>query len=660
MQHLSIDLETYSSVDLKKAGLFKYIESPDFQILLFAYSLDGGPVDVVDLAVGEKLPPWLASALTDQAFVKHAYNAMFEWACLSAAYSFDLPIEQWRCTMVHGLYCGYTAGLEATGKALGLPSDKQKLKTGKALIRYFCVPCKPTQTNGGRERNLPWHDPEKWRLFKEYNAQDVATEMAVEQKLAAFPVPDFVQKEWETDIKINARGVAVDTILVQAALEIGYEARSALIEEATQITRLENPNSIRQLKEWLETETGENVPSLNKEVVATLLICEDNSDEVRRVLAIRQEMGKTSVKKYDAMDAAVCADGRIRGLLQFYGANRTGRWAGRLVQVHNLPRMYLEPIPLARELLAQKQADALRLVYGSLSNTLSQLIRTCLVAKSGCVLVDADFSSIEARIISWLAGEEWRLEVFRTHGKIYEASAAQMFGVPIEKIVKGNPEYELRQKGKVAELALGYQGGPPALINSGALKLGLTEAELPDIVARWREANRRIRDLWHTVGNTAVTVVSNGGYAHVGPLLLTREFDYNSGADNLTVLLPSGRKLYYVNPAITTNRWGRPAVNYLGMDQNTKRWGRVETHGGKLVENITQAIARDCLAVAVERLDAAGYNIVMHVHDEVVIEIDAASADLDAVTRIMAEPMPWAPDLPLGADGWVGAYYRKD
>ena len=667
MHHLSIDLETYSSVDLKKAGLFKYIESPDFQILLFAYSLDGGPVEVVDLAVEErkrplqeKLPPWLASALTDPAYVKHAYNAMFEWACLSAACSFFLPVEQWRCTMVHGLYCGYTAGLEATGKALGLPSDKQKLSAGKALIRYFCVPCKPTQTNGGRERNYPWHDPEKWRLFKEYNAQDVATEIAVEQKLAAFPVPDFVQKEWETDIKINARGVAVDTILVRSALEIGYEARSSLIEEAMQITGLENPNSIGQLKEWLEIETGENLPSLNKEAVATLLCRKDNSDDVQRVLAIRQELGKTSIKKYDAMDAAVCDDGRIRGLLQFYGANRTGRWAGRLVQVHNLPRMYLEPLPLARELLAKKQTDALRLVYGSLADTLSQLIRTCFVAESGCVLVDADFSSIEARIISWLAGEEWRLEVFRTHGKIYEASAAQMFGVSIEKIVKGNPEYELRQKGKIAELALGYQGGPAALINAGALKLGLTEAELPDIVARWREANRRIRDLWYALGAAAIAVVSNGSSAQVGPIRLSREFNYNAGVDNLAIQLPSGRKLYYISPALGTNQWGRPAVSYLGMEQNSKRWGRVDTHGGKLVENVVQAIARDCLAVAVERLDAAGYDLVMHVHDEIVIEAYAASADLDAVVRIMTEPIPWAPDLPLGADGWVGAYYRKD
>ncbi|GHU97039.1 hypothetical protein FACS1894208_12300 [Clostridia bacterium] len=471
MRHLSIDLETYSSVDLKKSGAFKYIESPDFQILLFAYSLDGEPVQLVDLATGEQLPPWLTTAISDPAYIKHAYNASFEWGCLSK-YLGALPAEQWRCTMFHGLYCGYTAGLDATGKALGLESDKQKLNSGKALIRYFCVPCKPTKTNGGRVRNFPHHDPDRWRLFKDYCKQDVVTEMEIERRLAAFPVPDSIQREWETDLRINARGVAVDMNLVKSALSIGAKVRTDLTAEAMRISGLGNPNSVKQLRNWLGGEMDEEVASLNKETVSHLLNRDGNSDIVQRMLEIRQELGKTSTKKYDAIEAAVCADGRVRGLLQFYGANRTGRWAGRLVQVQNLPRTYTEPLSLARELVITEQPDALRYIYGSIPDTLSQLIRTTFTASPGHVLVDADFSAIEARVISWLAGEQWRLDVFRTHGKIYEASASQMFGVPLELIKKGNPEYALRQKGKVAELALGYQGSTGALIKMGAFDMG--------------------------------------------------------------------------------------------------------------------------------------------------------------------------------------------
>ena len=658
-RHLSIDLETYSSVDIKKSGAFKYIESPDFQILLFAYSLDGEPVQLVDLATGEQLPPWLVAALNDPGYIKHAYNAAFEWGCLSKYFG-ALPVEQWRCTMFHGLYCGYTAGLDATGKALGLAADKQKLNSGKALIRYFCVPCRPTKTNGGRTRNLPQHDPDRWRLFKEYCKQDVVTEMEIEKRLAAFPVPDFVQKEWETDLRINARGVAVDMRLVKGALTMGYNARAAFTEEAMRISGLNNPNSVKQLRGWLGEELDEDVPSLNKETVAHLLNRDDNSDAVQRMLEIRQELGKTSTKKYDAIEAAVCADGRVRGLLQFYGANRTGRWAGRRVQVQNLPRTYTEPLPLARELVINNQPDALRYVYGSIPDTLSQLIRTTFIASPGHTLVDADFSAIEARVISWLAGEQWRLDVFRTHGKIYEASASQMFGVPIEKIAKGNPEYALRQKGKVAELALGYQGSTGALIKMGAFDMGLTEEELPDIVARWREANRRIRDLWYAMENAAVKVISEGGSVGVGRVLLSREFDYSTGTDCMTILLPSGRKLYYIKPQIGVNQWDKPSITYMGMEQATKRWGMVETYGGKLVENCVQAIARDCLACAIERLEAAGLPVVFHVHDEVVIELPTALADLKAVVQIMSAPMPWAADLPLSADGWTGDFFRKD
>lgn len=662
MHHLSIDLETFSSVPLAKAGAQKYIASPDFEILLFAYSVDGAPVEVIDLARGEYLPPWLVEAITSPEYIKHAYNAPFEWGCLSKFMGY-LPPSQWRCTMFHGLYCGYTAGLDATGRALGLPEDRRKSNTGKALIRYFCMPCNPSKANGGRTRNLPQHDPQKWELFKEYNRQDVVTEMEIERRLSAFPVPDWVQKQWETDLTINARGVAVDMDFVHGALYLGNTVRTSLMKEAAEVSKLDNPNSVAQLTGWLQKEMDEELTDLRKDTVARLLGKEGNSPQVQRMLEIRQELGKTSTKKYDAIEAAVCPDGRVRGLLQFYGANRTGRWAGRLVQVQNLPRTYTEPLPLARDLVRQKSLDALRLIYGSVPDTLSQLIRTAFVAPDGHVLIDADFSAIEARVISWLAGEQWRLEVFRTHGKIYEASASQMFGVPIELIKKGNPEYSLRQKGKVAELALGYQGSTGALINMGALDMGIPEADLPDIVTRWRDANSRIRDLWYTMDSAAVQVISSGGTVGVRNLLLSREFDCNQGTDVFTILLPSGRKLYYVSPSLGQNQWGNPSIAYMGMDQKTKRWKAIETYGGKLVENCVQAIARDCLADAIERLEAAGLPVVFHVHDEVVIDATPfADPDtmLEKVVNIMREPISWAPDLPLNADGWVGNFFRKD
>ena len=662
MHHLSIDLETYSSVPLAKAGAQKYIQSPDFQILLFAYSVDGAPVEIIDLARGEYLPPWLVQAITSPDYIKHAYNAPFEWGCLSKFLG-ALPPSQWRCTMFHGLYCGYTAGLEATGKALGLPEDKKKLNTGKALIRYFCVPCKPSKANGQRTRNLPHHDPAKWELFREYCRQDVVTEMEIERRLSAFPVPDFVQKQWETDLIINARGVAVDMELVGGALSLGATVRQNLMTEAMQLSGLNNPNSVAQLTEWLQEETGEEPADLRKDTVARRLKEDNNSAKVRRMLEIRQELGKTSTKKYDAIEAAVCADGRVRGLLQFYGANRTGRWAGRLVQVQNLPRTYTEPLDLARDMVQRRNLDGLRAVYGSVPDTLSQLIRTAFIAPEGHVFIDADFSAIEARVISWLAGEQWRLEVFRTHGKIYEASASQMFGVPLEHIKKGRPEYALRQKGKVAELALGYQGSTGALIAMGALDMGIPEADLPDIVSRWREANKRIRDLWYAMDNAAIQVITQGGTVGLNGLMLSREYDCNQGTDCMTITLPSGRKLYYVSPGIGQNQWDKPSIAYMGMDQKTKRWKRIETYGGKLVENCVQAIARDCLADTIERLEAAGLPVIFHVHDEVVIDITPwADNDtmLDLVCSIMRTPISWAPDLPLNADGWVGRYFRKD
>lgn len=660
LHHLSIDLETYSSVPIAKAGAYKYVQSPDFEILLFAYSVDGEPVQIVDLAQGEILPDWLYRSITDPAFIKHAYNAAFEWYCLSKFCGLLLPVEQWRDTMLHGLYCGYTASLDATGKALGLPAEKQKLSMGKALIRYFCVPCNPTQANGGRTRNLPKHDPDKWELFKTYCRGDVTTEMEIERRLSNFPVPDAVEKQWQTDLIINARGVAVDMSMVQGALHIGDSTREQLMAEATELTGLENPNSIQQLMGWLEPRVDDMVTDLRKETVATMLENGTAKDEAARVLEIRQELGKTSTKKYDAIEAAVCSDGRVRGLLQFYGANRTGRWAGRLVQVQNLPRTYIGQLPLAREAVRNKEADKLRLLYGSIPDTLSQLIRTSFVASPGNKLVDADFSAIEARVISWLAGEQWRLEVFRTHGKIYEASASQMFGVPIEKIKKGNPEYALRQKGKVAELALGYQGSSGALVAMGALKMGIPESDLPDIVSRWRESNRRIVDLWYSLESAAVSVIESGSPAGVRNLILMREIDPANGLDYLTITLPSKRKLYYAHPSLTTNEWNKPSILYYGSNQTTKQWSQLETYGGKLVENVVQAIARDCLAVAIEHLEAAGFPVVFHVHDEVVIDIPEDKANLDEVVRLMTPPIPWAPDLPLNADGWIGDFFKKD
>lgn len=671
LHHLSIDLETYSEVSIGKAGSYRYILDPSFEILLFAYSLDGMPVEVIDVASGQVIPLWLKNALKNPLYIKHAYNAAFEWFALSK-YLGQLPPDQWRDTMLHALYCGYPASLDAAGKAMGLPEDKKKLATGKALIRYFCVPCKPSNANGNRTRNLPQHDPAKWTLFKEYNGQDVVTEMEIDRRLSAFPVPAFVQKQWETDLLMNARGVAADMEMVSGALVIGATVKSQLMGEARQLSGLDNPNSIKQLAQWLTdaTDSDAEITSVTKETVATMLK-QPQPANVQRMLEIRQELGKTSTKKYDALETCIADDGRVRGLLQFYGANRTGRWAGRLVQVQNLPRTYTHPLPPARQLVKDRNIDGLRLMYGSINDTLSQLIRTAFVATPGNVLIDADFSAIEARVISWLAGQEWRLEVFRTHGKIYEASASQMFHVPIEKIKKGNPEYALRQRGKVAELALGYQGGVSAMrrMDTGHNLDDLSDDEVKGIVDRWRETNSMIRDLWNIVDSAAVTVITNGGAQTIrsettdAVITLACELDVITGTRYMTILLPSGRKLYYPSPEIGVNRWGNPSVSYMGQNQTTKRWEKVETYGGKLVENIVQAIARDCLAIAIENLEAQGLHVVFHIHDEVVIDTPAwADEDtmLETVTKIMTKPIPWAQMLPLNADGWVDKFFKKD
>ena len=671
IHHLSIDLETYSSAPIGKTGAWKYIESPDFEILLLAYSLDGAPVEVVDLASGEAVPEWLIKALRDPAYIKHAYNAHFEYGCFQRVYGGMIP-SQWRCTMFHGLYCGYTAGLDATGKALGLPADKQKLATGKALIRYFCQPCKATKSNGGRTRNMPEDAPEKWAQFVEYNKQDVVTEMEIERRLSLTPVPSWVQHQWEVDLEINERGVAVDQDLVKGALYIGDITRRRLMDEATRITELDNPNSVQQMLQWLNKEMDtDSVTDLRKDTVAKMLSSNslDNQD-VRRILEIRQELAKTSTKKYDAIESCVCSDDRVRGLLQFYGANRTGRWAGRLVQVQNLPRTYTQNLDLARDLVKRREASTLNVIYGSVPDTLSQLIRTAFVATPGNVLIDADFSAIEARVISWLAGEQWRIQAFEDGKDIYCESASQMFGVPV---VKHGVNGHLRAKGKIAELALGYQGGTGALINMGALDMGLTEEELPEIVTRWRDANSRIRNLWYSMDEKARKVIAFGGTEtisikqadpRVGACLtLAREYDKAQGVQKLVITLPSGRQLFYINPAIGQNRFGSESILYYGVDQTTKQWKPIETYGGKLVENCVQAIARDCLAYVLDRLAAAELHVVFHVHDEVVIDspvFDTPANMLKKVENIMRQPPVWAAGLPLNADGWVGNYFTKD
>lgn len=657
--HLSIDIETRSSVDIGKAGAYKYAQSPDFSILLFAYKWNDNPVEIVDLAQGECIPEWITRALQDPSVVKHAYNAAFEWYCLKRA-GFNTPLEQWRCTMVHGLYCGYTAGLDATGKAIGLPQDKQKLAIGKALIRYFCVPCKATKTNGGRPWNQPWHDKDKWELFKEYCRQDVVTENEILQRLDRFPMPQEEEELWQMDVRMNAYGVRVDSALIAGALYIDGISSQKLTDEAVGITGLKNPNSGAQLLPWLNSRMEKPIEDIQKATIEELL---DNGTglpkNVRRMLEIRQQLGKTSIKKYVAMDDARCADERVRGLTQYYGANRTGRWAGRMVQLQNLPRNYLSTLDYARKLVKQKNYNGLKLLYGNVPDTLSQLIRTAFIPSEGHKFVVADFSAIEARVIAWLAGEQWVNEVFATHGKIYEATASQMFGVPVERIAKGNPEYSLRQKGKVATLALGYQGGEAALIRMGALDMGLAEEELPDIKNRWRQANPRIVDLWYAIDRAAVQTVQTAQPQGIKSLIFALEGDLLFGQSFLTIRLPAGRKLFYPKPFLKENKFDRPAVHYYTVGQNTRKWEVDSTYGGKLTENIVQAIARDCLAETLRRIEARGLQVVFHVHDEVIIDAPM-EVTVEEICDLMAEPIPWAPGLILKGAGFESNYYMKD
>lgn len=651
MRELSIDIETYSSVDIKSAGAYKYVQSNDFEILLFAYAFDNDPVKIIDLT-REQLPSELVAALSNKDIIKTAYNAMFEWYALNKFY--NSPLSQWKCTMAKGLYAGYPAGLDAIGKALGLNADKKKLAAGKALIRYFCMPCNPTKSNGGRTRNLPHHEPEKWELFKEYCIRDVVAEREIKDKLNWVMFPESEQQLWEIDTALNARGVHIDKELVEGAINLHDSVVEELMLKAKEITNLDNPNSVSQLKTWISTEINTELNSLSKSDIPELLEnC--SSDKVKEVLEIRQELGKTSVKKFQAMDNALCSDGRVRGLLQYYGANRTGRWAGRLVQVQNLPRNYMQELDVARKLVKSKNLAMVRALWGNVPDTISQLVRTAFIPKPGYKFIVADYSAIEARVISWLAEEEWRLNVFETHGKIYEACASQMFHVPIDKITKGNPEYELRQKGKVAELALGYQGGTGALIKMGALNMGLKEAELPDIVNRWRNSNRKIVKLWTVVEGYATTRLKCDMN-----LYLQKNIYFKKENGSLVIKLPSGRSLYYVDAKLTPGEY-KEQVTYKGLNQTTKKWEDTATYGGKLVENIVQAIARDCLACAIKNLVAEGYYPVMHIHDEVICEVpDTNEYTIDKAIEIMCRPVEWAKGLPLNADGFESYYYKKE
>ena len=675
MSTLRIDLETYSDVDLRKCGVHKYVESDNFQIMLFAYAYGDSTVNVVDLMAGEQIPQHVLRDLENKDTIKAAYNAAFEIACLSKHLGRQLDVSQWRCTSVHALYLGLPGNLSDVGKVIGLAPDQAKLSSGYALIRYFCIPCKPTIKNGGRLRNLPVHDPAKWELFKTYAQRDVETERAIALRLAKFPVPDVEWKLWFLDQRMNTRGIMVDEQLLHAAIELDLIIRDRLIAEAIKITGLNNPNSRSQLIDWLQEEEEIEIEALTKKTVPVLLK-NTQSDTVRRVLEIRQELAKTSVSKYHAMDRAMCFDGRIRGLIQFYGANRTGRWAGRLVQVQNLPQNKLKDLDLARELVKLGCFSDIEVLFGNVPDTLSQLIRTAFVAPNGWRFIVVDFSAIEARVIAWLAWCQWRLDVFATHGMIYEASASQMFKVGIETIQyigedgkkhKGE-NYVLRQKGKISELALGYQGAEGALKTMGALEMGLTEDELGPIKDAWRKANPEIASfdkeapgLWVRSQDAAIKAVKEkttvamdvaGGRAKL-------IFKWESGF--LSIELPSGRKLFYVKPQIGQDeKYGRDCLTYEGMDQKTKKWTRLNTYGGKLIENITQAIARDCLREAMLAIDGMKYHQLMTVHDEAVIEMPYGSGSLQEVEEIMARPIAWAPDLQLRGDGFETNYYMKE
>lgn len=646
MKNISIDIETYSDQNLAKTGVYRYCESKNFELLLFAYSVDSEPVKVVDLANGEKIPDEILSALTDDSVTKWAFNAAFERICLSRFLGFPtgeyLNPKGWRCSMVWAATMGLPLSLEGVGTVLGL--EKQKLTEGKELIKYFCQPCIATKTNGGRTRNLPIHAPDKWEMFKKYNIRDVETEMGIQHKLRKFPVHDEVWTEYHIDQEINDRGVGLDMVLVRQAIEMDNRSREELTAAIKNITKLENPNSVLQMKRWL-SDNGVETDSLDKKAIAELL--KNAPDKLASVLILRQRLAKSSVRKYQAMEKTVCADGRARGMFQFYGANRTGRFSGRNIQLQNLPQNHLPDLADARALVRSGDFDAVSLLYEDVPDTLSQLIRTAFIPREGTQFLVADFSAIEARVIAWLAGEKWRQEVFAKGGDIYCASASQMFKVPVEKHgVNGH----LRQKGKIAELALGYDGSVGALKAMGALDMGLSEDELLQLVDAWRQSNPHIVNLWWTVDRAAMEAVK---YKHTTTAYgLT--FSCRSGM--LFTTLPSGRKLAYVKPKVGTNKFGGSCITYEGVG-STKKWERLDSYGPKLVENIVQATARDILCYAMKNL--RDYSIVMHIHDEVVIEAKQGTT-LSEVCKIMSEAPPWAKGLLLRADGYETDFYKKD
>ena len=643
MKKLSIDLETYSSVDLGKSGVYKYAESEDFEILLFAYSIDDGEVKVIDLASGEIIPEEILSALSDESVEKWAFNANFERVCLSRFLGKRLKPQGWYCTMIWSAYLGLPLSLEKVGEVLKL--DKQKMNEGKALIRYFSIPCKPTKTNGMRTRNLPHHDLEKWSTFKEYNQRDVETEMAIKKKLSAFPMPHSEWKNYWIDQNINNRGILIDEVLVDSAIKFDEILRDENMDRAIELTGLENPNSPLQLKEWLNRK-GLEIDSLAKKDVESAL--KNAEGDIKEVLELRQELSKSSVRKYDAMKNVKGKDNRARGLIQFYGANRTGRYSGRLIQVQNLRRNNLKDLDLARSLVKNRDYETMEILYESPSDILSQLIRTAFIAKEGTRFIISDFSAIEARVLAWLAEEQWVLEAFENGEDIYCRTASRMFGVPVEKHgVNGH----LRQKGKIATLACGYQGALGALKAMGGIEMGLSEDELQSIVDSWREANPNIVSLWWDIDSVVKRVVktrSKEGYKNL-------VISYEKGI--LFIQLPSKRRLAYPKAKIGMNRFGGESIVYEGIVVGNK-WDKTESYGGKFVENIVQAIARDILAEAMMRIENEGFNIVMHIHDEVVIESDSSS--IEEINEIMSLVPSWAPGLILDADGFESEFYKKD
>ena len=645
MKKLSIDIETFSDIDLIKCGVYKYADSPAFEILLFAYSIDDGEINIIDLVNGEELPEEIAEAIKSDTVIKTAFNAQFDRVCLSKHLGILLDPSSWYCTAVQAAELSLPSSLADVGAALGL--ERQKMTEGKELIKYFCVSCKPTKSNGGRTRNMPGDAPEKWALFKEYCKRDVDVERQIAKKLEMYPISESEHRLYVLDQRINDRGVLVDLSLAQQAIKINSIQTAVATEQAYTLTGLENPNSVAQLKAWL-TENGVEIESLSKKAVAAL--ADETDGDIQEMLHLRLLMSKTSVKKYEAVMRSVCKDNRVRGMMRFCGASRTGRWSGNILQPQNLPQNHLPDLTLARDIVKDGDFEMLDMTFGNVPNVLSELIRTVLIPKSKYRFIVADFSAIEARVLSWLAGEQWRLDTFRNGGDIYCASASRMFRVPVEKHgVNGH----LRQKGKISELACGYGGSVGALKNMGAVEMGVPEDELQGLINDWRNANPHIVKLWTEVGNAAMKAINEKTIVTLGKLV----FMYERGI--LFIRLPSGRRLSYIKPRIGTNRFGGDSITYMGVGAS-KKWERLETFGGKLVENIVQAIARDLLASAMINVANAGYNIVFHVHDEIIAEVPDGQGSVDEMCMLMSINPDWADGIPLSADGYICEYYRKD